>query len=484
MKKLLLTLFTICLVSLAANAQHCVAATTSISPIVGSAPGLSPTPQNLPCADSGSVVSDTIYFKNYNMVSGFTVNSLKLDSINNLPAGLCWVSNKANNTFNNSEDGVIYVSGTCAGNPGQYKLRIHVTVNLSIIGTQSGDAEALAGLRYYVRVKCPSATCPAIDSAGGVSNAFIAYPHCGSTSSGVTASVTPVGPVTLCPNHTQLLSANTGTGYTYRWSTGATASSITASAAGSYFVTVYSGVDSAVSNTVVVTLGTLPDSTVTPSSAQTICLGDSVCLTAAAGLTYHWSDFGGTTTRTLCTRFPGTYKVTVTNSGNCSAVSIPVTVTLGTGPTVTVTRSGFVLTATTTAIHFQWYMGTTLLVGDTMSTLTVTQNGTYTVAVSNATGCKGYSTPQNITNVGILDIYEHNALNLYPNPTSGSLTVSTAGLHGAILTVYDNIGRVVKQQTISLDKTALDMSGETEGMYIVSVKSQDAIATARIVVIK
>ena len=484
MKKTLLTLFSIILISYAASAQHCAAASTSITPHVGTAPGLSPSSDMLACGDSGTFVSDTIYFKNFSSFSGFTVNSLTIDSINNLPAGLCWVSNKPTNSFTGGEDGIIYVSGICGGNPGQYKLRIHITANIQLIGTQSGDAEALAGLRYYVRVKCPSASCTAVDTTLGKTQAFIPYAHCSNTTSGVTASITPAGPVVLCPGTASTtLTANSGTNYTYNWNTGATTPSISATPGSSYIVTVHSGVDSAVSNTVVVSTGTAPDTTVTHSGSTAICFGDSVCLTAAAGLTYHWSDFAGSTTRTICVRFPGSYKVTVTNSNNCTAVSNPITVALNQGPSVTVTRNGNVLTATSTATHFQWNNGMTPL-PDTTNTLTITQNGTYVVFASNPGGCRGVPAVITVNNLGILDLYEHSTLAMYPNPTTGMLTVATATLQGAILTVYDHIGRVVKQQTISLDKTVLDLSTESEGIYIVSVKSQDAIATTRIVVLK
>jgi hypothetical protein len=104
------------------------------------------------------------------------VSSLTIDSIGNLPAGTCWISNKANNTFAGGENGVIYVSGLNTALPGQYKLKIlvHATAGAITLPPYT-DAETIANLRYYVRVICPGAATPDIDTVNGKTHAFIAY---------------------------------------------------------------------------------------------------------------------------------------------------------------------------------------------------------------------------------------------------------------------------------------------------------------------
>ncbi len=54
------------------------------------------------------------------------------------------------------------------------------------------------------------------------------------------ASITPSGPTTFCAGSLVILTANSGTGYTYMWSTGATTQSITVSTSGTYTVTITS----------------------------------------------------------------------------------------------------------------------------------------------------------------------------------------------------------------------------------------------------
>ena len=40
------------------------------------------------------------------------------------------------------------------------------------------DAETIANLRYYVRVTCPSASCPSIDTVNGKTHTIIPYTAC------------------------------------------------------------------------------------------------------------------------------------------------------------------------------------------------------------------------------------------------------------------------------------------------------------------
>jgi hypothetical protein len=479
MKKILLTFICAALFAVSADAQHCAAATTSITPVPQAAPGLFPTSETLPCAVQGNFVSDTIFFKNFTSFGTFNVNSLKIDSIGNLPAGLCWVSNKANNTFSGGEDGIIYVSGTCTGAPGQYKLKIIVDVNVGITLTNQ-DAESLAGLRYYVRVKCPAAACTALDTVNGKTQAFIPYAAC--PTSTVTASITPTGPISICPNASTTLTANSGTGYTYHWSNGATTSSITLNTAGSYIVTVHDGADSAVSNTVVVTAASAPSAAIS-AHPDTVCGGSITLSAATAGLTYSWT--GGATTQSFNATSSGTYTLTVTGSNTCTAVSAPQTVVINSLPTNSITRSGFTLSSSNTSgTLYQWYEGSTPINGANSANYTATANGNYKVVITNAAGCTSTSNVIAITNVGIADIQANATVKLYPNPNIGTFTIETNGRQGDKIEVYSITGKLVFKGIVSSDKTNLDLRTEAAGFYTVTVKGTAAENTVRFVIEK
>lgn len=155
MKKVIFTLFTICVFHIGANAQACGNSGSGVCNPSGllTQPGLSPTPDSLPPVLNGVQANTVIQFKNYdtvtNSLGSFTIQSLAIDSIVNLPAGLCWATNKSNNQWGNQEDGCLKVTGLCCAQPGQYKLGIYVAANVGFVLHTNAEA---VGLRYYVRV--------------------------------------------------------------------------------------------------------------------------------------------------------------------------------------------------------------------------------------------------------------------------------------------------------------------------------------------
>ncbi|MEZ0609142.1 SdrD B-like domain-containing protein [Fibrella sp. WM1] len=196
-----------------------------------------------------------------------------------------------------------------------------------------------------------------------------------------TASVTP-STTAICAGQTATLTAGGGT--SYRWSTGATTTSIPVTTAGTYSVTVTnaSGCTATASGTV--TVNALPTASVTPSTTA-ICAGQTATLTAGGGGTYLWST--GATTASIPVTTAGTYSVTVTNASGCTA-SASGTVTVNALPTASVTPSTTAIcagqTATLTAGGGTSYRWST---GATTTSIPVTTAGTYSVTVTNASGC-------------------------------------------------------------------------------------------------
>jgi PKD repeat protein len=254
MKKIIIFLAAI-LITAASQAQHCSAPVNYIPPVFYPNPGIYPTSDMVPGILLGQTVNDTLYLHNYSSFSGITVDSVRIDSINNLPAGLCWTTNKYNNKFAGGADGSILISGATNANSGQYKLRIIVTAYLRTIGPVHGDLEALASLRYYLRVACPSGVTPDLDTLLGPTNDFLHYnSNCSITGSMVSATISPSNNQTICNGTSIRLTANSGIGYTYAWSTGDSSQSIVVSSSGSYVVVVTDGVDTAVSSPVLVSV--------------------------------------------------------------------------------------------------------------------------------------------------------------------------------------------------------------------------------------
>lgn len=194
MKKVIFTLLSACVMSYGAYSQACGNSGNAVCTPSGTLtePGLSPNSQDLPPVIVGVANVTNIQFKNFNQfVFGgqtVTVQSLKIDTISNIPAGLCWATNKSDDTYANQEDGCIKVTGTSNAAPGQYKLYIVVTANIGVPIQTNADA---AGLKYYVRVINQGANTPCVDT--NATAAFVAYtgnePQCPTAIGSVTENI-------------------------------------------------------------------------------------------------------------------------------------------------------------------------------------------------------------------------------------------------------------------------------------------------------
>ena len=212
-----------------------------------------------------------------------------------------------------------------------------------------------------------------------------------------TPSVTAGGPTTFCAGGSVTLTAPAG--YTYTWSNGATTQSIATSASGSFSVTVTDGNGcSATSAPSVVTVNALPATpSISAGGPTTFCAGGSVTLTAPAGYTYAWSN--GANTQAVTINNSGSYSVTVTDANGCSATSVATGVTVNTNPTAAITAGGPTTfcaggSVTLTASSAASYLWST---GATTQAITVNAGGSYSVSVTNGSGCSTTSPPTAVT---------------------------------------------------------------------------------------
>ena len=216
------------------------------------------------------------------------------------------------------------------------------------------------------------------------------------------AQISNVGPAAICNGQSLTLNAITGTGYTYQWFSdsiplsAATGASFTASAAGNYSVQVYNGCY-AKSSVLPVTSASAPTATVTATGATTFCQGASVNLSGTAGLNYSWSN--GATTQSITVNQAGSYTLTVTNSGNCSASSTATTVTVNTAPTASITNTGNTAFCEGQSVTLNAPAGLTYSWsnGSTTQSITATQTGSFTVTVTNSNNCSAVSSSVQVT---------------------------------------------------------------------------------------
>lgn len=122
---------------------------------------------DIPCVIRGNSYNASIQLKKADAsftFGGQTVNvqSIKIDSISNLPCGLCWATDKPNNTLVNIDSLCINVKGTSNDAPGQYALRMYCTAN---IGVPVQATSEQFGFKLIVRVVQDSTDCLPIDTS-------------------------------------------------------------------------------------------------------------------------------------------------------------------------------------------------------------------------------------------------------------------------------------------------------------------------------
>jgi hypothetical protein len=304
-----------------------------------------------------------------------------------------------------------------------------------------------------------------------------------------TVSVTASGNTKFCEGGNVVLDAGAGFA-SYSWKNGAntvgTGRTLRVTAAGSYTVTVANAAGcTATSTATSVTVNPNPTVTVTASGSTSFCQGDSVTLDAGAGFqSYAWSP-GGATTQSITVRNGGSYSVTVTDTNGCTGQSAPKSVQVFPTPQKPgVTRVGNLMTVDTAGkgyTAFQWKLNNNNISGATGASHDAfrTGLGLYKVVITDRNGCTNESDAIRIDTV--LDVTNPSALaqgvSLYPNPTTGSLTVKVSldqDAQAVTLTVRNIVGATVSSYTldnlmVGENIKPLDLSNLPSGVYMVEV---------------
>jgi hypothetical protein len=159
-----------------------------------------------------------------------------------------------------------------------------------------------------------------IDEIVLTSDSTLSFPE-STTICALTVTTNASGPTSFCLGSSVTLTASlTGAGYSYLWSTGATAASINVVTSGTYTVTVYdaNGCGGTSAGTSV-TVNSLPVKPVITIVDNAICAGDSTLIGTTVYTSYSWSS--GNTTQNFYAKNAGFYRVIVTNASGCVNVS-------------------------------------------------------------------------------------------------------------------------------------------------------------------
>ncbi len=189
----------------------------------------------------------------------------------------------------------------------------------------------------------------------------------------------------FCAGGSASLQANAGFS-AYNWSTGASQPAITVSSGGVYSLTVTDANGCRTNNSFAVTQNPLP--TVNIGGSTSYCIGGFTTLNAGAQYAqYQWSTGGAAST--IQVNQAGAYGLTVTDANGCvGSAQVQVTEDTELNPVVSGPLSFCPGTSTTldAGEGFQTYRWSDNSVSQT---LTVSNPGTYSVTVTDASGCTG-----------------------------------------------------------------------------------------------
>ena len=214
-----------------------------------------------------------------------------------------------------------------------------------------------------------------------------------------------------------------------------------------------------------------------PSTAINLCDGEFVSISAlpAIGVDYQWLLNGAEETDSVNMNYftgtAGNYAVIASNicgSDTSHAVSVVVNPL---PPTPMITASGVILTVSPAGGIYQWYLNGLEIPGETNDSLTVLQNGNYSVIVTNAFDCSSESA---VFEFDYLNL-EENSLDLisvFPNPSKGLLTVRAK--KDGLLAVTASEGKLVNAKMISTNsESIIDLSENGNGVYFIRYSGEE-----------
>lgn len=213
------------------------------------------------------------------------------------------------------------------------------------------------------------------------------------------------------------------------------------------------------------------------------------------GYTYLWST--GATTPSIENLSAGAYSLTVTDEAGCQETesffitepTVLFTNVVSIQPETGNDKNGSIdvsVTGGTEPYTYKWLNAA----GEVISTeqdVTGLSAGTYTLIVTDANGCEATHvfTVQSVTSV--LSRQLESSINLYPNPTSGFVTMALEDISTpeVDITVFDMNGKMAARfphRDMATGKLTFDLSAQASGVYLVRVVIENQVVTKRLVI--
>lgn len=232
--------------------------------------------------------------------------------------------------------------------------------------------------------------------------------------------------------------------------------------------------------------------TLTSSGVTSFCNGNSTTLNASGGSFYSWSSGQTISSIVVSPTSSITYSVTISDSSSCSKVDSIKIVVFPLPATPTISVNGVVLMSSSSSGN-QWYLNGNPINGATSQFYTATQNGFYTVCVTDVNGCSACSPVLNFTSTGTIENNLNLSINISPNPTTGIFQITSGELRITNIEIVNVLGEKVytrdEGRGISgwgntnrpITQLPINLSGKPSGIYFLRLKTPEGTAVKKIV---
>jgi hypothetical protein len=302
-----------------------------------------------------------------------------------------------------------------------------------------------------------------------------------------TIAVSPPS-ATVCLNSTSTFTASGAS--TYTWSQGASGNTValTATSNAVYFVTGSNANGCTASATLAIATKSLPVLSVLPTGA-TVCAMSPVSFTASGAASYTWSHAGGTGPTALYVPSSGnTYTVNGTGANGCSGAATvgivahplpnvqisPASAVICAGDSLELTASG--------AFSYTWNPGNV-----NASTIKIAPDTAivYIVSAVDLNNCPG-TAQASVTVDMCTGVHDWSStgkgIYLYPNPSSGKVTVEFAFGGQKQITVFTETGQRILDLRSAGSAEQIDLSGFAKGLYNVHVSANGMQVNFRLII--
>jgi hypothetical protein len=210
------------------------------------------------------------------------------------------------------------------------------------------------------------------------------------------------------------------------------------------------------SDQVQVTVNSTP--VVTATSNSPVCEGGILNLSATGGVDFDWTgpnsfvmnNNQNPSINPAVLVNAGIYTVTVTDVNGCSATATT-SATIFPSPVLPVINSSndTLFANPNVGFSFQWFLNGSMLAGEINSILVATQNGDYTVVITDGNGCTSSSANFNYVNTTSIEGNAANeSIDVFPNPNTGifNLVVNSSVATIYDIRIYNALGQIIYQR--------------------------------------